>query len=196
MLEYIRITNPFLLARMTVVPPLHANRMPRHDRRSYPGISDKVLAKRPVLEARARICPLRCDKKAHLAPCFLSALNGMAFANRLTKSRWSTAQGGHRFFSPAQAKGSPASAMFSHGHYSLEARKGLAPGKYVVKIFANAAETSELSPEELMTGSQRNTNDSETPQQIIPAKYNTKSTQLIEVTAHGPNEFDFDIKSK
>ncbi len=86
--------------------------------------------------------------------------------------------------------------MFSDGHYSFEAEKGLAPGRYIVKIFANAAETSELSPEELMTGSQRNTNDSETPQQTIPAEYNTKSTQLIEVTAHGPNEFDFDIKSK
>ncbi len=99
-------------------------------------------------------------------------------------------------FAPEQGSGDPASAMFSDGNYSLEAKKGLAPGRYVVKIFANATQSSELSPEELMTGSQRNTNESETPQQTIPAEYNTKSTQVIEVTAHGPNEFDFDIKSK
>ena len=44
-------------------------------------------------------------------------------------------------FAPEQGKGRPGSAMFSDGHYNLEAEKGLAPGRYVVKIFANAIET-------------------------------------------------------
>ena len=97
-------------------------------------------------------------------------------------------------FAPEQGQGGPASAMFSNGQYKIEAKKGLMPGKYVVKIFANATETGDQSPEEVMTGSANG--DRRTPQQTIPAEYNTHSTQVIEVTANGPNKFDFDIKSK
>ena len=89
----------------------------------------------------------------------------------------------------------PASAMFSDGQYRIEAKKGLSPGKYVVKIFANATEVDVPSPEDLMTG-RADVNRPQTPEQTIPPEYNTSSTQVIEVTANGPNKFDFDIKSK
>jgi hypothetical protein len=96
-------------------------------------------------------------------------------------------------FAPEQGPGRPASAMFTDGQYKLEAKKGLTPGKYVVKIFANAKETGKLSPEELMIGGAGNSNRPKAPEQTIPANYNTKSTQVIEVTTKGPNVFDFDI---
>lgn len=99
-------------------------------------------------------------------------------------------------FAPEQEEGAPASAIFSDGKYSIDSKKGLKPGKYVVKIFANPPEKRDLSPEELMTHSSAKANRPETPQQKIPEDYNTKSTQVREVTENGPNVFDFDIKSK
>lgn len=99
-------------------------------------------------------------------------------------------------FAPEQEQGRPASAMFSEGHYELEAAKGLTPGTYVVKIFAQATETAQASPEDLMTGRARDSNRPQAPQQKIPPEFNTNSTQVIEVTPDGPNKFDFDIKSK
>jgi hypothetical protein len=99
-------------------------------------------------------------------------------------------------FAPEQPGGHSSSAMFSGGHYSLKAEKGLMPGAYVVKIFAEASESAQVSPEDLMTGRARDSNRPQTPQQKIPPEYNTKSTQVITVTAEGPNQFDFDIKSR
>ena len=99
-------------------------------------------------------------------------------------------------FAPEQEQGRPASAMFSQGHYELESAKGLTPGTYIVKIFAQATETAQVSPEDLMTGRARDSNRPQTPQQKIPPEFNTNSTQLIKVTPDGPNNFDFDITSK
>lgn len=99
-------------------------------------------------------------------------------------------------FAPEQVQGRPASAMFRDGHYNLEAEKGLTPGTYVVKIFAQATETAQVSPEDLMTGRARDSHRLQTPQQKIPPEFNTKSTQLITVTSDGPNKFDFDINSR
>ena len=99
-------------------------------------------------------------------------------------------------FAPEQEQGRAASAMFSEGQYELAAAKGLSPGTYVVKIFAQATETTQVSPEDLMTGRARDSNRSQAPQQKIPREFNTKSTQIIKVTPDGPNKFDFDINSK
>ncbi len=86
--------------------------------------------------------------------------------------------------------------MFSEGYYHLGPDKGLTPGTYVVKIFAEATESSQVSPEDLMTGRARDSNQPPTPQQTVPPEYNTKSVQVITVTAEGPNKFDFDINSR
>ena len=99
-------------------------------------------------------------------------------------------------FAPEQERGRSASAMFSAGCYHLGPDKGLTPGTYVVKIFAEATESSQVSPEDLMTGRARDSNRPETPQQTVPPEYNTKSVQVITVTAEGPNKFDFDINSR
>lgn len=65
-------------------------------------------------------------------------------------------------------------ALIEEGKYYIGAEKGLEPGKYRVQL---------SSPK--LSGGQA--------EERIPPDYNAQSKQVIEVTAAGPNQFDFAV---
>jgi hypothetical protein len=90
------------------------------------------------------------------------------------------------FFVPEAAQPA-ATASVEKGKYSLPAMQGLLPGKYLVKI--NAWEAFEITPEEYAKGKK-----APPPKNLIPAKYNNESKEIVEVQKAGANRFDFKIE--
>jgi hypothetical protein len=97
-------------------------------------------------------------------------------------------------FAPRQHGGVGSGAMITAGSYQIAAAKGLPPGKYLVRIFA--PEDAQAAPAEPSVPGP--TGPSQPPPGVerIPPEYNAKSDKVVEVTAAGPNEFDFAIQTK
>ncbi len=85
------------------------------------------------------------------------------------------------------AAGGPIAA----GKFSLDSQRGLAAGKYRVTVNAPKPGTGGQVVEGAMPG-----DPVAPPVELIPADWNTNSTQTVEVQGSGKNEFNFDIKSK
>ena len=94
-------------------------------------------------------------------------------------------------FSPLAADGILSGAMIIDGAYAIATQKGLPPGKYTVRIFSVQSRGKKPDPK--------------TPPSLkfptpgvdlIPPEYNTKSEHTAEVTARGPNEFNYDISGQ
>jgi hypothetical protein len=77
------------------------------------------------------------------------------------------------------------------GKFAFDRQKGLAAGKYRVTVNAPKPGTGQAAPENTMPG-----DPLPVAQEMIPADWNTNSTQTVEVQSSGKNEFNFDIKSK
>lgn len=86
------------------------------------------------------------------------------------------------FESPEDLKVGRASAAaeIKNGHYELKST----PGQKTVRISA---------PEEFGKPDETGTRNT---RELLPAKYNANSTLKKNVTAEGPNQFDFELKSK
>ena len=97
-------------------------------------------------------------------------------------------------FSSKQAGGIRRGSMITKGDYRTAPMQGLIPGEYVVKIFSVAAGTSGPSANS-MPGDDDGLGPAAS-RDLIPAKYNMRSNVLVNVTAEGPNEFNFDIPAK
>lgn len=89
-------------------------------------------------------------------------------------------------FTPT-TNGSPSGASIQDGKYAVPKEKGLPPGDYIVRISASnpdekaievPGESNKISPE------------------LIPAKYNTKSTLSFHVDEKEENIFDLNIDKK
>src|SRR5262245_46498572 len=81
-------------------------------------------------------------------------------------------------------------APIANGAYKIDRMHGLLPGKYKVGITSGDGRTPhDAAPDQLPgpTGANIISKDR------IPPDYNTNSKQEVEVTAKGPNVFDFDI---
>jgi hypothetical protein len=76
------------------------------------------------------------------------------------------------------------------GSYSLPRSEGLQPGKYEVRI-SSAPQTAQRPPG-AMPG------DSPLPaaKELLPEKFNAKTTLSAAVTKDGSNTFDFDLQDK
>lgn len=74
------------------------------------------------------------------------------------------------------------------GKYTIDRTQGPIPGHYRVQISAQTH--LEIKPSEEPGGMPRRAKET------IPARYNVKSELERDVKAEGPNEFDFDLKSK
>ncbi len=76
------------------------------------------------------------------------------------------------------------------GSYSLPQSEGLQPGKYEVRI-SSAPQTAQRPPGAL---------PGEAPlppaKELVPEKYNAKTTLSALVAKDGPNTFDFDLREK
>ena len=91
-------------------------------------------------------------------------------------------------FVPLAADGVNSGAMIVDGAYSIVTAKGLPVGKYTVRIFSVQARGGEPGP-----NSPSSFASAPPGVDLIPPEYNTKSKHAVEVTAEGPNEFNYDI---
>jgi hypothetical protein len=79
-------------------------------------------------------------------------------------------------------------AVIVNGTYAIDRQHGLVPGKYRVSITSGDGRTPAAGDQPPgPTGANIVSKDR------IPPEYNSKSTQEVEVTAKGPNVFDFPI---
>jgi hypothetical protein len=94
-------------------------------------------------------------------------------------------QGVIEFAPKAKGQGTQGGAVIQNGKYSIAPEKGLAPGVYVVRISSGQPGTKATDPLPGEAG----------PPAVerIPEKWNTKSTQEVEVKAGGSNTFNFPI---
>lgn len=106
-------------------------------------------------------------------------------------------------FRPQQPSGFSSGTVITNGIYNISAHQGLPPGRYTVRIYSPRKPEGAL-PEDAVDWTVE-TFDGPTPGgesrrtlavERIPAEYNTSTDKVIEVTAEGSNEFNFDIKSK
>lgn len=90
-------------------------------------------------------------------------------------------------FLPQEKKATSGGAVITNGKYAVPREQGLAPGKYKITITASkgGAVSSGEAPGMPVAAVE-----------LIPAEYNTKSDKTVDVTAQGPNAFNFDIVTK
>lgn len=94
-------------------------------------------------------------------------------------------------FTPVDTAPTSTGGPIEAGKFSFERSKGLAAGKYRVKVNAPKPGTGGTVVEGAMPG-----DPVPPPVELIPPEWNTSSTQTVEVQTSGKNEFNFDIKSK
>jgi len=94
-------------------------------------------------------------------------------------------------FSPAgPVMATTGATAITDGTYSLSRSEGLQPGKYEVRI-SSAPQKVERPP-----GAMPGDNPLPPAKELIPAKYNSKTTLSTDVTKDGPNKIDFDLQEK
>lgn len=93
-------------------------------------------------------------------------------------------------FTPLEGSGIASGAVIAAGKYEIPAESGLPPGKYRVSIVDNPP-APPLPP-----GHMPGDDLPPQPKPRVPAAWNRNSTQQIEVTEKGPNQFDFHITTK
>jgi hypothetical protein len=98
---------------------------------------------------------------------------------------------GNVSFTPADQGTISAGAAITAGKYSVPKEGGLPPGKYRVAINAPKPGTGQAAQEGVLPG-----DPLPVPEELIPPEWNAQSQQFIEVSASGPSEFNFDIKTK
>jgi hypothetical protein len=98
-------------------------------------------------------------------------------------------------FLPQDGQGSSDGSQILHGEYRIPREKGLFPGKYKVAITAGDGLSgagdagAKAAPAKQVPGL--------TPGvERVPPEWNTQTTQIVEVTADGPNKFNFDIPKR
>jgi hypothetical protein len=91
-------------------------------------------------------------------------------------------------FAPLDGQGTGDGAQILAGKYSIPRDKGLSFGKYRVSLYAGDGRSGagDASPDSPHAGTKPG-------KERIPPQYNQKSEIVREVTAAGPNRFDFDI---
>jgi hypothetical protein len=90
-------------------------------------------------------------------------------------------------FEPAEPGGIASGAVVSEGAFSLDTEHGLPAGRYRVRI--NAA-GDDSAPADLLPGA-----PAPPAKELIPAKWNRRSEEFVEVTSEGENVFTFAIES-
>jgi hypothetical protein len=97
-------------------------------------------------------------------------------------------------FEPEDGQASKDGATILHGEYRIPKDKGLFPGRYRVSIVIGdgipvSGNVAPASPE----APRRPRNAGPPGKERAPPEFNTRSTLVREVTAGGPNSFDFII---
>jgi hypothetical protein len=108
----------------------------------------------------------------------------LAISGQVTFEGQPLDQGSIQFTPLDSESGISGGAIIQNGSYTIEAEKGLAPGKYRVRIFS--AEASGEAEE--MPGMSE-----EAPKERIPAQYNVESTLEADVSGD-KTTFDFKLE--
>lgn len=93
-------------------------------------------------------------------------------------------------FHPLKEGGVQTGGLIQAGRYSIPAHEGATPGEYRVVIY-DTYETPPLPP-----GHMPGDDLPPAPKLKVPAEWNSKSQQKIEVKSGGPFEFNFAIDTK
>jgi hypothetical protein len=125
----------------------------------------------------------------------LAALAGCSdqYAGRMTVSGTVKLEGqplsdARILFDPLDNQGTQSGAPIVDGEYQVPRDAGLKPGKYLVRITAGDGKTPTNEQE---AGGPSNTNIVSIDR--VPDEWNVKSEKQVEITASGPNKFDFEI---
>ena len=94
-------------------------------------------------------------------------------------------------FAPLEPGGVSSGETISGGRYDIGEIKGLPPGKYRVRIYSSVKSTAPPTPEEAALPELHRPG----VERIAP-RFNAASELVAEVTAEGPNRFDFQVSSK
>lgn len=94
-------------------------------------------------------------------------------------------------FEPISGEGRSGARAIENGKYEFGDNSDLKPGKYKVSIRATQPDSGLDADAAMNGGGAKNTFVDP-----IPKKYSDKTELTAEVTADGPNTFDFDLKSK
>jgi hypothetical protein len=97
---------------------------------------------------------------------------------------------GNIAFEPQKKGGVSAGGPITAGQFSIAKKKGLPAGEYLVRIHASAASSKPDPSQPPGPGA------GIAAKELIPEKYNTRSTTVVSVAADKPAEFNFDLKSK
>jgi hypothetical protein len=82
--------------------------------------------------------------------------------------------------------GASGGAMIKDGQYNVPARDGLPPGHY--KVMITSADPSNAPDPDALPGP-----SGPLPKDRVNPKYNAQTILTAEVTAEGPNKFNFDV---
>ena len=97
-------------------------------------------------------------------------------------------------FAPVDPAGHSSGSAIVDGTYEIASHQGLPPGEYTVRITSPTnREPAEAEQELQPPGPQEGARQPPPATERIPENFNTKSTQVVEVTQDSANEFDFDI---
>ena len=91
-----------------------------------------------------------------------------------------------------EGAGPKAAATIHNGEYQVESQRGPLSGSMIVEIRAPKLPTDKPLPEDTEKLIYDTVNAAET----LPPRYNRESELRAEVTAAGPNEFNFDLQTK
>jgi hypothetical protein len=96
-------------------------------------------------------------------------------------------------FTPQDGQATSDGSNIIKGEYRIPKEKGLLPGKYKVSITAGDG-ISGAGDAGVKAGPRPKVPPGATPGvERVPPEWNTKTQQIVEVKAEGPNKFDFNI---
>jgi hypothetical protein len=95
-------------------------------------------------------------------------------------------QGAITFLADDPSLSSGGGAMIKDGRYSIPAQHGLLPGRYKVMVSSVDPKNPAPDPDSLP-------GYLPVPKDRVQPKYNTQTTLTADVTAEGPNNFNFEV---
>lgn len=118
-------------------------------------------------------------------------LDRQAISGSVTLDGTPLKEGQIQFFPAANTKDAIASgAKITGGSYSISREEGLIPGSYSVQVTASGGEQAPPEGSDGMPGT-----GPKHDKELLPAKYNAKTTLKAEVKAGEANKFDFPLTS-